>query len=90
MNLLERLAIEYDEKRNAIKDVLSNNKGKATQWIKNDRCFYILSKCAKKEGYQLTFFIDNEPISDKIRSQYLDRDFVEELAINECFLYKSV
>lgn len=83
---LDELLNQYDIKSNEVKHTLTENEGKTMLWIKNNRCFYILSKSAKKEGYQLTYFIDNKPVSDRIRINCLDDDIVNDLVINECYL----
>lgn len=90
MKTLEDYARIYDEKTSAVKEILNEHRENATLWIKNENSFYILSKSAKEEGYQLTYFINNEPISDKIRVDLLDCSIVEELALNDCFLKRVV
>lgn len=88
MNLLDQLANEYDEKYSYVKSVL--DKSKTTLWKNKDDCFFILSPSAKKEGYQLTFFNNNSPISDQIRETPNHIDFINELIVNNVQLENSV
>jgi len=90
MDLLEKLAMDYEIKTNQVKKILNDNYGKTMQWIKNERTFYILSISAKKSGYQLTYFLDDEPVSDRIRESFTDNDFIEELALSESYLNKII
>jgi len=80
--LLTKLLEENERKTDYLKEVLENNIGNTISWIKNERVFYILSISAKQKGYQLTCFLDGKPISDQIRMNFLDDDFINELVIN--------
>lgn len=88
MDLLDQLLQKDKDKSNEIQMILNKYKGHTLKWHKSDRCFYILSKSTKKEGFQLTYFINNKPVSDRIRSNYLDDDFIEDLVVNNCELEK--
>lgn len=90
MKTLEELVEEYNSKTQAVRNILESHKGKAMLWIKSEKSFYILSASAKGKGYQLTYFIDNKPISDKVRESFLDKDFIEELALNEAYLSRII
>ena len=88
MNLLDQLLQEHETKTEEIKNILKRYKGKTLKWSKNDNCFYVLSKSAKENGFQLTYFINQEPVGDCIRNSYINNDFIERLTINNCKLEK--
>ena len=81
---LDKLLAQYEENDRRIKKTLQKKYGLAIQWRKDNDSFYILSKSAKKEGYQLTYFYKQTPQSDIFRVDYMDKDFIHELNINNC------
>lgn len=86
---LEKLAYEYEQSEKEINNILTTYNGLISQWEKDNQSYYILSKCAKKLGFQLTLFKNNTPIFDMIRTSCNDKDFIDELIINECKLIKE-
>ena len=81
---LDKSLMKYEEKEQNIKNTLHENYGLATQWKKDNDSFYILSKSAKKAGYQLSYFHKLIPQGDMFRVDYMDKDFIHELNINDC------
>ena len=90
MKTLEDYLSIHESKTARVKDTLTAYEGCSMLWQKTDTSFYILSKSVKEEGFQLTYFFNNEPISDKIRDHFLHRDIVEELALNDCTLKEVI
>lgn len=90
MNLLDELLAEMNEREERIKREINMKAGEVTRWKKNSKSYYILSPSAKeKNGFQLTFFFEDVPVSDKVRYSKTDFDIVMELAQNDCYLIES-
>ena len=83
---LEKLAYEYEQSEKEITNILIAGNGLISKWEKDNQSYYILSKCAKKSGFQLTLFKNDKPVFDMIRNTCCDKDFIDELVINECTL----
>ena len=83
---LEKLAYEYEQSEKEITNILIAGNGLISKWEKDNQSYYILSRCAKRSGFQLTLFKNNKPIFDMIRNICCDKDFIDELVINECTL----
>lgn len=88
MTLLDQLSDEFNVKYNYVKSIVED--GKTTLWKKHNNDFFILSRSTKKNGYQLTCFVDNKPVSDRIRGSITHDDFINELVINDVDLMKVV
>ena len=89
---LEVLEIEEEEKRmnQLIDKLLQCTRAFKFSQSDNRKNFFIYSPCAKKKGFQLTFFYKSEPISDIFKDsiteikdeimQYINKyDYLEEI-----------
>ena len=83
---LEKLAYEYEQSEKEIINILIAGNGLISKWEKDNQSYYILSRCAKRSGFQLTLFRNDMPQFHMIRNTCCDKDFIDELVINECTL----
>lgn len=87
---LYKIAEQGRKRRERIRKLLAEYRGKTMMWQRQDGSYFILSKSTKKEGYQLTYFLKDEPLSDMIRKDFCDDDFINELAIHRCKLVEVI
>lgn len=82
---------EEQQKENAIHNKLTELKFNTSLWRVSKKEFFIVSKSTKKENHiQLTFFRNNEPQYDIMRTTNNIKDIVRELYQTEATLKETI